>query len=256
MIQIEPIKAFTDNYIWLARTNEGVLVVDPGDSKPVIDFLTKNNLQLDGILITHHHFDHTGGIKELLEKYSISNVIGPANCHKDINIEVAEGDSIDIIGLNFKVLEVPGHTLDHIAFYLDKDSESHLFCGDTIFSSGCGRVFEGTFEQMHDSISKLSQLPDSTKIYCAHEYTLSNLGFAKLAEPNNKKVLEREIEVKNLQARDIPSIPTTIGKEKEFNPFLRCAEKDMIDSLINKYNLTNTDPVNIFSELRRWKDSL
>ena len=143
MIQIEPIKAFTDNYIWLARTNEGVLVVDPGDSKPVIDFLTKNNLQLDGILITHHHFDHIGGIKELLKKYSISDVIGPANCHKDINIEVAEGDSINIIGLNFEVLEVPGHTLDHIAFYLKKDSESHLFCGDTIFSSGCGRVFEG-----------------------------------------------------------------------------------------------------------------
>ena len=193
MIQIEPIKAFTDNYIWLVRTNEGVLVVDPGDSKPVIDFLTKNNLQLDGILITHHHFDHTGGIKEVLKKYSISDVIGPANCHKDINKEVAEGDSIDIIGLNFKVLEVPGHTLDHIAFYLKKDSESHIFCGDTIFSSGCGRVFEGTFEQMHNSISKLSQLPDSTKIYCAHEYTLSNLAFAKLAEPNNKKILEREI---------------------------------------------------------------
>ena len=256
MIQIEPVKAFTDNYIWLARTNEGVLVVDPGDSKPVIDFLTKNSLHLDGILITHHHFDHTGGIEELLKKYSISEVIGPPNCHKDINIEVTEGDSVNIIGLNFKVIEVPGHTLDHIAFYLEIDAESHLFCGDTIFSSGCGRVFEGTFKQMHDSISKLSKLPDSTKIYCAHEYTLSNLAFAKLAEPNNKKILEREIEVKNLQARDIPSIPTTFAKEKEFNPFLRCAEKDMIDSLINKFNLTNTDPVNIFSELRRWKDSL
>ena len=109
---------------------------------------------------------------------------------------------------------------------------------------------------MHDSISKLCKLPENTKIYCAHEYTLSNLAFAKLAEPNNKKILEREIEVKNLQANDIPSIPTTFANEKEFNPFLRCAEKDMIDSLINKYNLTNTDPVNIFSELRRWKDSL
>ena len=147
MIQIEPVKAFTDNYIWLARTNEGVLVVDPGDSKPVIDFLTKNNLHLDGILITHHHFDHTGGIVELLKKYSISEVIGPPNCHKDINIEVTEGDSVNIIGLNFKVIEVPGHTIDHIAFYLEIDTESHLFCGDTIFSSGCGRVFEGTFAQ-------------------------------------------------------------------------------------------------------------
>ena len=256
MIQIEPIKAFNDNYIWLVQTNEGVLVIDPGDSNPVIKYLTERNLNLDAILITHHHYDHTGGIEELVGKYSIKNIYGPHNSSAHITDALKEGFAIKVIGLDFNIIEVPGHTLDHIAFYVEHESGSYLFCGDTIFSAGCGRVFEGTFSQMHDSLQKLAQLPDSTKIYCAHEYTLSNLAFAKLAEPDNKKITDREKEVKNLLKNGLPSLPSTLKNEKEFNPFLRCAEKDMISSLTNKHNLTNTDPVNIFSELRQWKDSL
>ena len=255
MLKISPINAFSDNYIWLIQTNEGNTLVDPGDSKPIISTIDKLGITIDDILITHHHFDHIGGL-ELLKPHIRGSVIGPKNnAIPHLDKHVGEGDVINSIGLEFSILEVPGHTLDHIAFY-SKTIKEVLFCGDTIFSGGCGRVFEGTFEQMNHSLEKLVSLPSRTEIYCAHEYTLSNLAFAKLAEPNNKKIIEREIEVKNLQARDIPSIPTTIAKEKEFNPFLRCAEKDMIDSLINKYNLTNTDPVNIFSELRQWKDSL
>ena len=254
MIQIEPIKAFTDNYIWLARTNEGVLVVDPGDSKPVIDFLTKNNLHLDGILITHHHFDHTGGIEELLKKYLISEVIGPPNCHKDINVEVTEGDSVNIIGLNFKVIEVPGHTLDHIAFYSFNENMPILFCGDTLFSAGCGRIFEGTYKQMFNSLNKLSSLPKNTKIYCGHEYTLSNLKFAIEVDSENIDLLDEFDRVNSLNTSINPSLPSTLDKELKINPFLRCDNVSIKNKINEKFNVSDND-FETFTALREWKDN-
>ena len=185
MIKIEPIEAFTDNYIWLVTTNEGSIAIDPGESSNTINFLEKNQLDLKAILITHHHFDHTGGIDDLVS-YSPVNVYGPFNNDiASIDKKLKDGDKINVIGIEFEIIEIPGHTLDHIAFYSENNGSPILFCGDTLFAGGCGRVFEGTFDQMYESLNKLKILPENTNIYCGHEYTLSNLKFAKEAEPFN-----------------------------------------------------------------------
>ena len=183
MINIEPIEAFSDNYIWLLTTNEGSIVIDPGESQNLLKILKENNLNLKAILITHHHFDHTGGINEILSEKSI-DVYGPNNNIDSINIRVANESKINLLGIEFEIIEIPGHTLDHIAYYSENNGHPILFCGDTLFAGGCGRVFEGTFEQMHDSLSILKNLPLNTRIYCGHEYTESNLKFAKSVELN------------------------------------------------------------------------
>ena len=175
MIKIEPIEAFTDNYIWLVTTNEGSIAIDPGESSNTINFLEKNQLDLKAILITHHHFDHTGGIDDLVS-YSPVNVYGPFNNDiASIDKKLKDGDKINVIGIEFEIIEIPGHTLDHIAFYSENNGSPILFCGDTLFAGGCGRVFEGTFDQMYESLNKLKILPENTNIYCGHEYTLSCL---------------------------------------------------------------------------------
>lgn len=255
MIQIEPIKAFNDNYIWLVQTNEGVLVIDPGDSNPVIKYLTERNLNLDAILITHHHFDHTGGIKELVKKYSIKNIYGPHNCSVHITDALKEGFAIKVIGLDFNIIEVPGHTLDHIFFLISEGEQLHLFCGDTLFSGGCGRVFEGTFEQMHASLSKIKSLPENTLVYPTHEYTLSNLSFALLAEPNNSDLSAYEKHCKKLRDQEIPTLPTSIGQEILINPFLRDESIEIKNTLKHVHNIECSSPVDVFSGLRQWKDS-
>lgn len=157
MINIEPIKAFNDNYIWLLTTNEGSIVIDPGEATKTIKYLKENSLNLEGILITHHHFDHTGGIEDML-KFKSVDVYGPVNNISRIDKQLKDGDLISIIGIDFEIIEIPGHTLDHIAFFSNNNGKPILFCGDTIFSSGCGRVFEGTFEQMHESVLKLKSI--------------------------------------------------------------------------------------------------
>ena len=177
MLSIKPIKALSDNYIWLVTTNEGSIVIDPGESKQIIDLVKSNEIDLEGILITHHHYDHTNGIEEIL-KYKKVEVFGPKNNVNAITKRVKQNDVFNLIGLKFEVIETPGHTLDHIAFYCLKDEKSILFCGDTLFSGGCGRVFEGTYSQMYESLKKLSKLPEDTQIFCGHEYTSSNLQFA------------------------------------------------------------------------------
>ena len=174
MLSIKPIKALSDNYIWLVTTNEGSIVIDPGESKQIIDLVKSNEIDLEGILITHHHYDHTNGIEEIL-KYKKVEVYGPKNNVNSITKRVKQNDVFNLIGLKFEVIETPGHTLDHIAFYCLKDEKSILFCGDTLFSGGCGRVFEGTYSQMYESLKKLSKLPEDTQIFCGHEYTSSNL---------------------------------------------------------------------------------
>ena len=253
MINIEPIKAFNDNYIWLATTNEGSIVIDPGEAHKTIKYLKENDLNLDAILITHHHFDHTDGIEDML-KFRNVDVYGPVNNIPSINKQLRDGDLFSVIGIDFKIIEIPGHTLDHIAFFSENNGNPVLFCGDTLFSSGCGRVFEGTFEQMHKSILKLKSLPANTKIYSGHEYTQSNLKFAMEVEPLNQKLISRYNDVQDLLNKGIPTLPTTLELELEVNPFLRCQAREVQNSVVKQFNTSNHED-EIFKALRQWKDN-
>ena len=253
MINIEPIAAFSDNYIWLLSTNEGSIVIDPGESKSLLKILKENKLDLRAILITHHHFDHTGGIEEILSEISI-DVYGPKNNIASINKRLVGGSKINLLGIEFEVIEIPGHTLDHIAYYSKNNGQPILFCGDTLFAGGCGRVFEGTFEQMHNSLSILKKLPLNTKIYCGHEYTESNLAFAKNVEPLNENIISRYNETLNLRKQGIPSLPSTIGVELQTNPFLRVDTEEVQEMILKKFN-TPKDDEEVFTALRQWKDN-
>jgi len=253
MINIEPIEAFSDNYIWLLTTNEGSIVIDPGESSNVINYLDNNQLDLKAIFITHHHFDHTGGIDEITSYYPV-NVYGPINNVETINKRLKDGDRVSIIGIDFEIIEIPGHTLDHIAYFSENNGNPILFCGDTLFAAGCGRVFEGTFEQMYESIIKLKNLPINTKIYCGHEYTLSNLEFAKEAEPFNQDTLSRYNNVLKLREKGTPSIPSLLSTELKTNPFLRCDNKEVQENISTKFKTTK-ESKEIFKALRLWKDN-
>lgn len=257
MIKIEPIKAFSDNYIWLVTTNEGLLVVDPGDAAPVESYLKDNNMSLSNILITHHHFDHTGGVKKLSETNNNLDVYGPTNSIFDgINKELKDGDKINILGIDFSIIEVPGHTLDHIAFFAENDGNPFLFCGDTLFAGGCGRIFEGTYEQMFESLSKLSELPLNTKVYCGHEYTLSNLSFALKVDKSNNILQVRYTDCIEARNNDIPTIPSTLELEMQTNPFLRHDQKDIQECIMQKNDyLKDRNNMEIFKALREWKDN-
>ena len=252
MINIKPLKAFTDNYIWLLETNEEVSVVDPGDAKPVLDYLSKTNKNIRDIFITHHHFDHTAGVPEL-ENIISGSIYGPKNSYELINEKVTQGDTLSSLGIKFEIIEVPGHTLDHIAFY--NEENDILFCGDTLFAGGCGRVFEGTFDQMFESLNKLKQLPEKTQIYCGHEYTKSNLQFSVEVEPENNNLVKRNTEIDNLIMENGSSLPSSIELEKKTNPFLRCDVLSDNIKLIKKIGLNNPSEKEIFKYIREWKDS-
>ena len=253
MINIEPIEAFSDNYIWLVTTNEGSIVIDPGESSKTIELLKKRDLNLKAILITHHHFDHTGGIDEV-KLFSSTKVYGPKNDISSIDVRVEVGQALSLIGIDFEIIELPGHTMDHIAFYTNNNGNPLLFCGDTLFAGGCGRVFEGTFEQMHESLMKLKSLPANTKVYSGHEYTTANLSFAKEVEPLNKNIISRYNEVLKLRKEGIPTLPTTIEIELKTNPFFRCDVEEIQDSLLKKFNIERNEQ-EIFKALREWKDN-
>ena len=253
MLSVKPIKAFDDNYIWLISTNEGSIVVDPGESKKIIKAIDENTIDLKGILITHHHYDHTNGLKDLLEKNEF-DVYGPINKINGINKKVSELDKFSIIGIEFEVIEIPGHTLDHIAFYSFNKGSPLLFCGDTLFAGGCGRVFEGTYEQMFEALKKISKFPKNTKVYCGHEYTLSNIKFALEVDPNNRKLQSEFEHVQGLIKSDTPSLPTTIEKELDLNPFLRCDNLEIKKNIIERFDVSDNE-FEIFTAIRKWKDN-
>jgi hydroxyacylglutathione hydrolase len=254
-MRIKPIPALKDNYIWMLvdAQSSTAWVVDPGEARGVLDTLKNFNLELKGILITHHHPDHCGGIAELLHAYPDISVYG--SIHSDnphINFRIGEGQSFSCFSLEGQVLEIPGHTLDHVAYYIEKA----LFCGDTLFSVGCGKVFEGTAQQMYESLSKLSRLPDDTKIYCGHEYTLANLKFAMLVDPGNK-LLQQKLESATLALQTNGcTLPGLLEEEKKINPFLRCTAPEIIASVASHTGKRLANPVEVFHYLREWKNSL
>ncbi|MBZ2207604.1 hydroxyacylglutathione hydrolase [Massilia soli] len=250
------IPAFKDNYLWLIHDGTNAAVVDPGDAQPILDTLDEHKLTLAAILLTHHHADHIGGVQQLLQHASVP-VFGPRNDGiSAVTQPLAEGDEVHVPGLELalRVLDVPGHTLGHIA-YVAQDP-NWLFCGDTLFAGGCGRMFEGTPAQFTDSLGKLAALPDDTLVYCAHEYTLSNLRFAQAVEPGNAALLQRVKTEAEKRAHDEPTVPSTIGLEKATNPFLRYREPGIIDTLVKQRGLdAAAPPVNAFAALREWKNT-
>ncbi len=252
MIEIVPLPAFQDNYIWTLRRGGHAAVVDPGEARPVKEYLAREGLILAAILATHHHPDHVGGIAELVAMTKVP-VFGPkGEPIPELTDPVGQDDRVDIPALaaSFTVLDIPGHTRAHVAYY----GLGSLFCGDTLFACGCGRVFEGTAEQMLASLSKLAALPDETLVYCGHEYTLANIRFARAVDPHNALLAAREERAQRLRAAGLPTLPSTLGEERATNPFLRCAEPAVVESA-NKYlGARIADPVRVFAAIREWKN--
>lgn len=253
-ISIFPISAFEDNYIWCLHDQDSCVVVDPGDATPVLAYCQQHQLSLVGILITHHHWDHTGGIDALLDVFPDIPVFGPNNPKiTQVTHALSQGDEIvlPVLDNQFSVIEVPGHTLDHIAYY----GELGLFCGDTLFSAGCGRLFEGTPEQMYQSLAKLSALPDETVVYCTHEYTMANIAFALAVEPNNQDLQNYQEWAKQQRKNNMPTLPSSIQRELAVNPFLRCHSVELVNNVSqNKANSLSSEQA-VFTALRRWKDN-
>lgn len=253
MTAIFPIQAFKDNYIWcwVNDRTHNVWVVDPGESQPVVDYLDKHKRILGGILVTHHHWDHTGGIEKLVEKWPNACVIGGLKSKVSFLTErVGETDKINCGSLELSVCSIPGHTLDHVAYYNDLA----LFCGDTLFSAGCGRVFEGTASQMYDSLNKLASLPKSVQIYCGHEYTENNLLFALTVEPENTAARKKLMEVKQQVSQGRPSLPVLLKEEFLYNPFLRCEHESVRTAAEQHSGKKLLTPTEVFAALRIWKN--
>lgn len=261
---ITPIPAFADNYLWLIRRGHRAAIVDPGEAAPVEATLAREGLDLCAIVLTHHHRDHVGGVADLLAGQHAGGrsrrdlpVYGPRNeAIEGVTQKLAEGDRIRLeeLDLNFTVLDVPGHTAGHIAYFARNENRHILFCGDTLFASGCGRLFEGTPEQMHASLTKLAVLPADTAVYCTHEYTLANIAFARAVEPDNAELRAWEHTARALRAAGTPTLPSSIGHELRTNPFLRCDMPGVQAAADAIAPGTSGDAVATFAAIRKWKD--
>lgn len=256
MLSVQPISAFSDNYIWLLRSKRGkaCALVDPGDAGPVLRALEHDGLVPTAILITHHHADHVGGVERLKQHYPQLPVYGPAHERiREISHPLQEGDRVELaeLGADFTVMDVPGHTAGHIAYYGD----GRLFCGDTLFCCGCGRVFDGSLETLSASLRRIAALPTETLIYCAHEYTLDNIGFAKWVEADNPALLQRTEDTHALISAGRPSVPSTLALELVTNPFLRVKESAVVKAAERWAGRRLTNETEVFKALRTWKDS-
>ena len=264
-MELISIAAFTDNYIWMLHDGVDAIVVDPGDAAPVIAALKAHSLRLAAILVTHHHGDHVGGIADL-RHLLVGKVYGPAREQiPQPCVSVHAGESLTLLGLDFSVIDVPGHTSGHSAFFLadcDDGKAPILFCGDTLFSAGCGRLFEGTPAQMHTSLQRLAKLPGNTRVCCAHEYTLSNLRFAQAIAPAGPALTRYVAWCEAQRAQGLPTLPSTLATELQVNPFLRCTEPDIVAAATARAATLNpteplaadSDPVAVFATLRQWKN--
>ena len=261
-LTITPIPAFADNYIWAMVAGRNCVVVDPGEAAPVSKFLEEHALTLRAILVTHHHADHIGGVDALIARWPVP-VYGPAAENiACVTQALREGDTValpDFVDQPFRVMEVPGHTRGHIAYV----SGDILFCGDTLFAAGCGRLFEGTAAQLHDSLQRLAALPEKTRVFCTHEYTLSNLRFAMAVDADNSDLVERVFVEQERRARNVPTLPSSIGLERATNPFLRCASANVKRSAqahavalaeVNLHAPPLDKAVDVFAVLRQWKN--
>lgn len=250
------IPSLRDNYIWLLSTQEqsskDVIIIDPGDDKPVVAHLSKHRLVPTAIIITHRHYDHVDGIMALKQHYNIP-VYGPAGSTiPGLTHPLGDQDMISFGShLTLQVIATPGHTLDHISYY----TEGMLFCGDTLFAAGCGRLFDGTVEQLFQSLSWINTLPEDTRIYCSHEYTLANLQFAMHVEPYNQVMQERLQHCQQLRQQGQITLPTTLTEERRTNPFLRCTEPTVIAAVSQFAGRELNTPAEVFNVLRFWKDT-
>lgn len=254
MLQVHPIPAFDDNYIWALQApgSNLIAVVDPGDALPVEQWLTENSASLAAILVTHHHADHTGGIQTLLNRHDVP-VYGSHNSkYPGITHPLKQGDQLPLLGQVLQIQEVPGHTLDHISYY-NPTGNGQLFCGDTLFLAGCGRLFEGDAAQMLDAMKYFRSLPESTDVYCTHEYSLANLKFAQAVEPDNQAIHTCTERCQQLRDNNQPTLPTSIAQELKINPFMR-SDQPAVIAAAAQFNGTSGDEVAVFGAIRQWKN--
>lgn len=250
MLTVTGIPSLNDNYIWLVQDNaKRCVVIDPGEASPLLQYLQDNALSLEAILLTHHHHDHTGGVASLQSRYPQVQIFGADPKKANNSAPFSFISPINLLGYDFHILSIPGHTLDHVAFYVN----DLLFCGDTLFSAGCGRMFEGQPQQFFDSLQKLANLPDQTQVFCAHEYTLANLQFALAVEPDNEMLHQTIAWATAQRSQNLPTLPSTIGKEKMINPFMRCHLSRVKQSVQD--TAMDDSTVATFAALRKWKDN-
>jgi len=253
MLVIHAVPAFKDNYIWMLENGREAVAVDPGDDAPVEEFLAARKLRLAAVLATHHHADHVGGLPALVRHWKCPT-FGPAReVTATLDRRLTEGDRFIVpeLGIELATLDIPGHTAGHIALV----GGGMLFCGDTLFACGCGRLFEGTPAQMVDSLGKLARLPAHTRVYCGHEYTLANIRFAQAVEPANARLAVRRERDEARRGRGEPTLPSTIGEELETNPFLRCGEPEVVAAAERRAGHVLAGPTEVFAEIREWKNA-
>ena len=253
MLAIHAVPAFKDNYIWILESGGNAVAVDPGDAAPVEAFLASRGLRLTAVLATHHHADHVGGLPALAARWACPTFGPRREVDAQLTQRLEEGDRFDVpgIGISLEALDIPGHTAGHIALH----GAGAVFCGDTLFACGCGRLFEGTPAQMVDSLGKLARLPGETRVYCGHEYTLANIRFAQAVEPGNARLAQRAAREAGKRARDEPTLPSTIAEELATNPFLRCGEREVIESASRRAGRALQGGVEVFAEIRQWKNA-